>query len=271
MTRRIDLNADLGEGYGPWTMGDDAAMLEIVSSANVACGGHASDPDTMARTLSLAKQHGVVTGAHPSYPDKEGFGRRRLPATPAEIERFVAAQIGALIAIGALVGQPIAYVKPHGALANVAAEEGDVATAIARAVKAVDPRLALLAISGTVLETVARDLGLATFSEIFADRGYTPKGTLVPRGTPGAMIENPDAAAERLFGFLDSGVMPTVGGDPIRLAADSICIHGDSAHAVAMARHLRAAFMARGITIAPFCNLPPAAGAVGPRPVSIGA
>ncbi len=253
MMRRIDLNADLGEGFGPWTMGDDAAMLSLVSSANVACGGHASDPETMFRTLSLAKQHGVVTGAHPSYPDKQGFGRRRLPATPSEIERFVAAQIGALIAIGALVGQPIAYVKPHGALANVAAEEAAVAGAIARAVKAVDPRLAMLAISGTRLETVARDLGLATYSEIFADRGYTPKGTLVPRGTPGAMIENPDAAAERLFGFLDSGLMPTVGGDAIRLAAASVCIHGDSPHAVAMARYLRAAFVARGIAIAPFC------------------
>ena len=251
--RRIDLNADLGEGFGPWTMGDDAAMLSLVSSANVACGGHASDPETMFRTLTLAKARGVVTGAHPSYPDKQGFGRRRLPATPAEIERFVAAQIGALIAIGALVGQPIAYVKPHGALANVAAEETDVATAIARAVKAVDPRLAMLAISGTRLETVARDMGLTTFSEVFADRAYTPKGTLVPRGTPGAMIDSPDAAAERLFGFLDSGLMPTMGGDAIPLAADSVCIHGDSDHAVAMARHLRAAFVARGVTIAPFC------------------
>ena len=251
--RRIDLNADLGEGFGPWTMGDDAAMLSLVSSANVACGGHASDPETMFRTLTLAKSRSVVTGAHPSYPDKQGFGRRRLPATPAEIERFVAAQIGALIAIGALAGQPIVYVKPHGALANVAAEETDVAAAIARAVQAVDPRLAMLAISGTRLETVARDMGLATFSEVFADRAYTPKGTLVPRGTPGAMIDSPDAAAERLFGFLDSGLMPTMGGDAIPLAADSVCIHGDSAHAVAMARHLRAAFVARGVTIAPFC------------------
>ena len=251
--RRIDLNADLGEGFGPWTMGDDAAMLSLVSSANVACGGHASDPETMFRTLTLAKSRGVVTGAHPSYPDKHGFGRRRLPATPAEIERFVAAQIGALIAIGALAGQPIAYVKPHGALANVAAEETDVAAAIARAVQAVDPRLAMLAISGTRLEIVARDMGLATFSEVFADRAYTPKGTLVPRGTPGAMIDSPDAAAERLFAFFDSGLMPTMGGDAIPLAVDSVCIHGDSAHAVAMARHLRAAFVARGVTIAPFC------------------
>ena len=253
MIRQIDLNADLGEGFGPWVMGDDAAMLALVSSANVACGGHAGDPETMARTLELAKNHGVVTGAHPSYPDIAGFGRRRLPCSAAEITRFVAAQVGAIMAIGALIGQKIAYVKPHGALANVAAEDLATATAIVRAVKAVDSGLAVLAISGTLLETVAKDAGIATFSEIFADRGYTPGGTLVPRGTPGAMIEAPDAATARLFGYFDSGLMPTVGGEPIALAADSVCIHGDSPHAVAMARHLRAAFVARGLKIAPFC------------------
>lgn len=252
VVRSIDLNADLGEGFGPWVMGDDAAMLELVSSANVACGGHASDPDTMFRTLTLAKAHGVVTGAHPSYPDKQGFGRRRLPSTPAEIERFTAAQVGALIGVAALVGQPIAYVKPHGALANVAAEEAPVALAIVRAVRAVDPRLALLAISGTVLEIVARDAGMGVFSEVFADRGYTPQGTLVPRGTPGAMIEDAQVAASRLFDFFASGVMPSVGGEPVALRADSVCIHGDSPHAAAMARHLRAAFTARGLMIAPF-------------------
>ncbi|KAB7647601.1 LamB/YcsF family protein [Polymorphobacter fuscus] len=248
----IDLNADLGEGYGPWTMGDDAAMLDVVSSANVACGGHASDPETMFRTLELAKARGVVTGAHPSYPDLAGFGRRRLPMPPAEIERFVAAQVGALIGVAALVGQPIAYVKPHGALANVAADEAPVAAAIVRAVRAIDPGLAVLAISGTVLERLARDAGVSVFSEVFADRGYAPAGTLVPRGTPGAMIADEGAAAARLFGFLDSGLMPTVGGDPVALAVDSVCIHGDSPHAVAMARHLRAAFVDRGIAIAPF-------------------
>lgn len=251
--RSIDLNADLGEGFGPWAMGDDAAMLDVVSSANVACGGHASDPETMFRTLTLAKARGVVTGAHPSYPDKEGFGRRRLPHTPAEIERFVAAQVGALVAIGALVGQPIAYVKPHGALGNVAAAEVEVAAAIVRAVRAIDSGLAILAISGTVLEGAARAAGVAVFSEIFADRGYTPAGQLVPRGAPGAMIHDPEAATARLLGFLDSGLMPTVGGDPIPLAADSVCIHGDSPQAVAMARHLGETFRQRGLAVAPFC------------------
>ncbi len=250
--RSIDLNADLGEGYGPWAMGDDAAMLDIVSSANVACGGHASDPETMFRTLTLAKARGVVTGAHPSYPDKEGFGRRRLPHSPAEVERFVAAQIGALIAIGALVGQRIAYVKPHGALGNVAAAEPEIAAGIVRAVRAVDPGLAILAISGTVLEAAARDAGVAVFSEIFADRGYTLAGQLVPRSEPGAMIHDPGVATARLLGFLDSGLMPTVGGEPIALAAHSVCIHGDSPQAVAMARHLRDTFRQRGLAVAPF-------------------
>ena len=248
----IDLNADLGEGYGAWTMGDDAAMLAIVSSANVACGGHAGDPDTMAKTLQLAKRQGVVTGAHPSYPDIAGFGRRRLPMMPAEIQRFTAAQIGALIAIGRLVGQPISYVKPHGALANVAAEDAEVADAIIRAVHAVDPHLAILAISGTMLEQVARQRGVPVFSEIFADRGYTPDGLLVPRSDPGAMIHDPDVAAKRLLGFVQNWQMPTVGGAPVTLAADSVCIHGDSPDAVAMAGHIRASFTARGIGIAPF-------------------
>ena len=254
--RTIDLNADLGEGYGPWTMGDDAAMFDVVTSANIACGGHASDPETMYRTLMLARERGIVVGAHPSYPDKEGFGRRRLPYPPAEIERFVAAQVGALIAIGALAGVRVAYVKPHGALANVASEDRAVAAAIVRSVRAVDRGLSILVISGTMLETVAREAGARVFSEIFADRGYTPGGNLVPRSEPGALIHDAGEATARLIGFLETGLMPTVGGDPVALAADSICIHGDNADAVAMARHVRDAFTARGLEIAPFTRAP---------------
>ncbi len=248
----IDLNSDLGEGYGPWVMGDDAAMLDIVTSANIACGGHASDPETMYRTLVMARDRGIRIGAHPSYPDKEGFGRRRLPATPGEIERFVAAQTGALMAIAALAGATVAYVKPHGALGNFVADDAPAADAIVRAVRAIDPGLAILAISGTRLEAAARDAGVPVYSEIFADRGYTPEGLLVPRSQPGAMIDDADAAADRLCGFLDSGLMPTVGGDAIPLAAQSICIHGDSPHAVAMARHIRDRLTARGVTVAAF-------------------
>lgn len=251
-SRTIDLNADLGEGYGPWSMGDDAAMLAIVTSANVACGGHASDPETMFRTMELARARHVVVGAHPSYPDLPGFGRRRLPASPAEVERFVAAQVGALIAVGGLAGHPVRYLKPHGALANVAAAERPVAEAIVRAARAVDPRLAILAISGTALERAAREAGLTAFSEIYADRGYTATGELVPRGQPGALIHDAEEAAARLSAFLASGEMPVPAGGTVRLAADSICVHGDSAHAVAMATRIRGMLAEGGHRVAPF-------------------
>ncbi len=250
--RTIDLNADLGEGFGPWSMGDDAAMLALVTSANVACGGHASDPETMFRTLTIARAHGVSVGAHPSYPDLAGFGRRRLPVTVGEIERFVAAQVGALLAIGALAAHPIRYVKPHGALANVAAAERDVAEAIVRSVRALNRDLAMLAISGTELARAADAAGLRVFNEIYADRGYTAAGQLVPRSEAGAVIHDADAAAARLVAFLDSGAMPTVDGGSVRLAADSICVHGDNPAAVAMATRIRGALGDQGLSIAPF-------------------
>ena len=252
MMTSIDLNSDLGEGYGPWRMGDDAQMLSIVTSANIACGGHASDPETMFKTLAMAREKGVVVGAHPGYPDREGFGRRTLPCSAAEIERFVAAQIGALMGVAALVGARVAYVKLHGALANLAADDRSLAQAIASAIAAVDRGLAVLAISGTQLEHVARERGLAVYSEIFADRGYTAKGRLVPRSQRGAMIEDADAAAGRLVEFLRSGRMPTVEGGGVDLDAHSVCIHGDSEHAVAMARRVRAALAEAGVAIAPF-------------------
>lgn len=250
--RHVDLNADLGEGYGPWSMGDDAAMFDIVTSANVACGGHASDPETMYRTMCLAREHQIVVGAHPSFPDREGFGRRRLPYSPAEIERFVAAQTGALIAIAALAEHPVRYVKPHGALANLATEDRAVADALVRAIRAVDPSLAILAISGTLFEKAARDAGLSVFSEVFVDRGYDATGNLVPRDRPGALIEDAGTASDRIIRFLATRQMPVVGGGEVALQVDSLCIHGDSAHAVAMARRIRDDLAAAGVTIAPF-------------------
>lgn len=256
MTRSIDLNADLGEGYGPWRAGDDAAMLGLVSSANIACGGHAGDPETMVETVSLAKARGVVIGAHPGYADREGFGRRIIPCTAREIERFTAVQIGALMGAAALAGAKVAYVKPHGALGNLACDDRSVADAIARAVAAVSRDLVVLAISGTELEPAARACGLAVHSEIFADRAYLPNGRLVPRSRDGAMIHNAEAAARRLVDVLATGLMPTLGGPPIRLAAHSICVHGDSTGAVAMARTVREALTGAGITIAPFLPRP---------------
>ena len=249
---RIDLNSDLGEGYGPWAMGDDAAMLKLVSSANIACGGHASDPETMYQTLLLAAQNGVIVGAHPGFNDPLGFGRRIIPMSPAEVGRMVAAQIGSLQAMAKLAGTSVAYVKPHGALGNLAAADRAVADAIAGAVKAISTDLAILAISGTELEHAARAANITVFAEIFADRGYTPQGRLVPRSKPGAMIHDPDAAIARLLSFLETSLMPTVGGDPIPLAAQSICVHGDSPGAVEMARQIRSRLGAAGVTIAAF-------------------
>ncbi|PWE29172.1 LamB/YcsF family protein [Pararhodobacter marinus] len=249
---RIDLNSDLGESYGPWSMGDDRAMLDIVTSANIACGGHASDPETMFTTLRLAAERGVVIGAHPGYADREGFGRRVIPMSPAEAGRMVAAQIGALAGVAAVAGAVIRYVKPHGALSNVSMDDRAMADAIVAAVKAQPGDLALLAISGTELEEAGRAAGLTVFSEIFADRGYLPNGRLVPRSQPGAMIHDAGAAAERLLRFLETGKMPVLGGDPIPLRAQSVCVHGDSRGAVAMAREIRSALTARNVEIASF-------------------
>ena len=248
----IDLNSDLGEGFGPWGMGDDEQMLSIVTSANVACGGHASDPETMFRTLELARENGVNVGAHPGYNDKEGFGRRVIPMHPDEIGRMCAAQIGALIGVAAQVGVPVTYVKPHGALGNLAARDSDVADAIVAAVQKIDPNLAILAISGTQSEKAAKRAGAPVYSEIFADRGYLSTGQLVPRGQDGAMIHDAIEAAERLVSFLETGLMPVIDGDPIKLAAHSICVHGDSAGAVKMARQIFDRLTADGVRISSF-------------------
>ncbi|WP_076999516.1 LamB/YcsF family protein [Variovorax sp. KK3] len=249
---RIDLNSDLGEGYGPWVMGNDARILDSVTSANIACGGHAGDPETMYRTLRLAAERGVTVGAHPGYADREGFGRRVIPMQPAEIGRMVAAQIGALIAMAGLAGSRVRYVKPHGALGNLAAADAAVAQAIVSAVHTVDPSLAILAISGTRLEAVAREAGLAVFSEIFADRAYLPDGQLMPRNRPGAVLHDAKEAADRLIGYLASGRMPVQGAEPIDLKAHSICVHGDSPEAVEMARTVRMRLEAEGVVLAPF-------------------
>ena len=251
---RIDLNADLGEGYGPWVMGQDALMLDCVTSANIACGGHAGDPETMFKTLRLAAERGVRVGAHPGYADREGFGRRVIPMQPAEVGRMVAAQVGALAALARLAGTTVRYVKPHGALGNLAAADVTVAIAIASAVQAIDPTLAILAISGTQLENAARAQGLTVCAEIFADRAYLSNGQLVPRGQPGAVLQDASEAADRLIGYLKTGRMPVVGAEPIALRADSICVHGDNAESVAMTRLIRNRLEAEGVTFAAFVS-----------------
>lgn len=248
----VDLNSDLGEGYGAYACGDDAAILGIVTSANVACGLHAGDPEIMARTFALAKERGVAVGAHPGFPDLWGFGRRRMPYSPAEIERLVAYQIGAAQALAAYAGHRITYVKAHGALANVAAEERPVADAIARAVHAVDRELALLAIALTAQVPAGEACGLEVHQEIFADRGYTPSGLLIPRSQPGAMITDAGEAADRVLRMVEAGAILTADGQTLPTPIRSICVHGDSDHAVATARAVRTRLEGAGVTLAPF-------------------
>lgn len=248
----VDLNSDLGEGYGAYACGDDAAILGIVTSANVACGLHAGDPEIMARTFALAKERGVAVGAHPGFPDLWGFGRRRMPYSPAEIERLVAYQIGAAQALAAYAGHRITYVKAHGALANVAAEERPVADAIARAVRAVDRELALLAIALTAQVPAGEACSLEVHQEIFADRGYTPTGLLISRSQPGAMITDAGEAADRVLRMVEAGAILTADGQTLPTPIRSICVHGDSDHAVATARAVRTRLEGAGVTLAPF-------------------
>lgn len=254
MISTIDMNSDLGESFGPWNMGDDPAMLSIVNSANVACGGHASDPETMFQTVKLAVERGVVVGAHPGYNDREGFGRRIIPMTDGEIERLIATQVGALMGVAALAGTSVRYVKPHGALGNLASADRSVADAIARAIKAISTDMAVLAISGTALEIAARDIGLPTYSEIFADRAYQPNGQLVPRKQEGAVLHDASEAADRLISFLETGHMPCLDGSTVQLDAQSICVHGDSPGAVQMAAHIKQCLLDREIAVRSFLD-----------------
>ena len=206
----------------------------------------------MFQTDSLAYDNNVKIGAHPGFEDKEGFGRRSITLSTYEIKQLIASQVGALIGVAALTDMNVKYVKPHGALANWAAEERDVAEAITQAVKALDQNLAILAISGTELEKAAKDAGLKVFSEIFADRAYQKNGQLVPRSTPGAVICDADQICDRLLEFLDTGAMPTLDGDTVALEAHSVCIHGDTEGALSLAEAVRNALTKHGVTLASF-------------------
>jgi UPF0271 protein len=247
--KRINLNADLGEGYGPWQMGDDAAMLGIVASANIACGGHAGDPDVMRRTVHLARERGVSIGAHPSYPDLTGFGRRAMALSPGELESQIAAQLGALAGIGALEATRVTHVKPHGALNNLACVDRSVADTICRAICAVDRDLILLAPAASQLVLAGRAAGLAVVEEIFADRAYLPDGQLVPRSRPDAMIHGAAACLAHVLAMLDAGALIAVDGTRIPTPIGSVCVHGDSTDAVDVARHLRLELTAGGYEI----------------------
>ncbi|MBF5006913.1 LamB/YcsF family protein [Diaphorobacter sp. NR2-3-3-1] len=254
---RVDLNSDMGEGFGPYRMGDDEGILEVVSSANVACGFHAGDPDIMAHVFSTAKERGVAVGAHPGYADRWGFGRRKLPHTLGEIERLVAYQVGAAMALSAYAGHPITYVKTHGALGNLTQTDPDIAAAVCRAVKAVDPSLACLAIARGHQVRIAQEMGLRVYSEIFADRAYTEEGFLVSRQHPNAVLHDPQAVAQRVERMVSKGGIETVSGQILPTPIDSICVHSDSPNAVEMARQLRMALQAAGIAVCSFTESAP--------------
>ena len=254
MTRAIDLNSDLGEGYGAWKMGDDAAMLGIVSSANVACGFHAGDPLTILATLREAAAKGVAIGAHVSYPDRVGFGRRPMDVTSAELTADVIYQIGALQGLCTAAGTRVTYVKPHGALYNTIAQDARQAAAVIEGIKAIDPTLVMMGLAGAPILAQAREAGLATVAEAFADRAYTPAGTLVSRREAGAVLHDPDLIAARMLRLAREGVIEAVDGSPLHLSADSICVHGDSPGAVAISARIREVLIAGGVAIRPFAG-----------------
>lgn len=248
----IDLNCDLGESFGAYTIGSDEKILPYITSANIACGYHAGDPAVMRRSVALCKQYGVQVGAHPSLPDLMGFGRRKMAVSPAEAADYVAYQIGALKAFCDAAGVPLHHVKPHGALYNMAAQDRALADAICQAVRQTAPGAVLLALSGSEMVDAARAIGLLVASEVFADRGYRPDGTLVPRSQPGAMIENEDEAIARVLRMAREGRVAASDGSTVALQADSVCVHGDGPQALAFVQKLHAALPAAGVALAAF-------------------
>ena len=243
--KNIDINSDLGESFGAYTMGNDAKVLRYVTSANIACGFHASDPLTMQKAVRLAKEAGVKIGAHPGYPDLVGFGRRELKVSPAELKAMVIYQVGALQAVCKAEGTKLHHVKPHGAMYNMAAKDEKLADAIAEAVAAVDGSLTLMGLSGSCMKAAAKKHDLAFAAEVFADRAYEDDGSLVSRTKPGAMIEDEDLAIRRMLHLLETGTIESSNGKEIRLEADTICVHGDSPKAVLFAKKLREALTAK--------------------------
>ncbi|MDE1896221.1 MAG: LamB/YcsF family protein [Rhodospirillales bacterium] len=248
----VDLNSDIGEGYGAWAMGDDAAMLSIVSSANIACGFHGGDPAGMLETVRNAASRNVTIGAHVSYPDRAGFGRRDMDLTSEELTGDVIYQIGALMGMAKAAGTEMRYVKPHGALYNHIAHNERQGLAVIKAIKMVNPALVLMGLACTPGLELARAEGLSVMPEIFADRGYTPQGLLVSRRDPGAVLHDADQAAQRMLKFARTGMLTANDGTELRIAAGSICVHGDSPNAVAMAQAIKRLFEAEGIAVKAF-------------------
>lgn len=250
MTVTVDLNSDMGEGFGPWPMGDDAALLGIVTSANVACGFHAGDADVMAATMGMAVANGVGIGAHPGFPDLQGFGRRRMEVPQGTLANLIRYQVGAASAMAASVGGRLRHIKLHGALANMAAEDEAMARVCYEAALGVQPDLVVMVLAATAQARAAQALGCATAQEIFADRAYEDDATLVDRRKPGAVIHDPERAAARMVAMVQAGAIIAESGKHIPTRIDTICLHGDTPEAVAIGRAVKAALEAAGVRVA---------------------
>jgi 5-oxoprolinase (ATP-hydrolysing) subunit A len=248
---RIDLNADVGESLGPWPMGDDARLIPLVSSVNVACGFHAGDPLTIQRTVATAVAHGIAIGAHPGYPDLVGFGRRELDMTAEDLEASIVYQVGAVAAFARAMGSEVRHVKAHGALYNRAARDPSVAASVARAIRSMSPDLILVGLAGSAMLEAAAEAGLAVAAEAFADRAYEPDGSLRSRRLEGAILPTPEAAAAQALAIARDGRVRAYDGTDLAVRADTICIHGDTPGAVDVARAVRTALESAGIEIGP--------------------
>lgn len=249
---QVDLNSDLGESYGAYRLGCDEEVISVVTSVNIACGWHAGDAETMARTVELAAKAGVAIGAHPGYPDLLGFGRRNMAVSPRELKAYVQYQVGALAAFCRAKQVPMHHVKPHGAMYNQAAQDLQLALAICEGVAEVDDHLILMGLAGSELIQAADQVGLRRCCEVFADRAYEEDGSLVSRKKPGAVIKDPGESAQRVIRMVKEGKVTAVSGRDISITADSICVHGDNPEAVATVRALRAALEREGIQTAAF-------------------
>lgn len=251
MGKKVNLNSDMGEGFGDWDIGNDTALLTIINSANVACGFHAGDPNVMHRVIDGAKANGVSIGAHPGFNDLWGFGRRRITMPPRDVENMVAYQIGGLQGMAAAQGMKVTHVKPHGALNNMACEDEDLADALARATKAVDPELIFLAPTGSLLLKAGEKHNLPLASELFADRTYDDNGNLTPRSQPNAMVHDADEAVANVIHMVEHQEVISTSGKHIPIKVDSICVHGDGPTAVDVAQKVKSGLTDAGITLAP--------------------
>jgi UPF0271 protein len=252
---KIDINSDLGEAFGPYVIADDEALMGVITSANVACGYHAGDPVVMDRTIRLAKEHGVDLGAHVGYPDRMGFGRRHIQMDVSELEKHVLYQLGALDGLARPADHRITHINPHGALGNLACADRVVADALVRATRDFDPDIALLVLTGTQLELAARDAGMRTVNLFLADRAYTVDGQLAPRSLPGAVIKDEASVQERVGRLLRHGTVVTIDGQSLSVQVQSILVHSDTPHSLAVARGVRQAIAAAGATVCAMSRL----------------